>query len=120
MSKQRQKGTSFETAAVNWLAEHGVAARRLPLAGTKDAGDIAVDAWGLNLEAKNCRTLALGAWVGEADAESVHAGRPVLVLAKRVGKGSPGEAYVVTPLRVLAQLLGATMSTEAGNEEEEA
>lgn len=106
MSKQRAKGTSFETAVVNWLAERGVAARRLPLAGTKDAGDIAVDQWAVNLEAKNCRTLTLAAWVAEADAESVHAGRPVLVVAKRVGKGSPGEAYVVTPLRVLAELLG--------------
>ena len=113
MSRQRQKGTSFETAVVNWLAEQGVAARRLPLAGTKDAGDIAVDALGLNLEAKNCRQLTLAAWVAEADAEAVHAGRPVLVVAKRVGKGSPGEAYVVTPLRVLVELLRPSQSDQS-------
>jgi len=111
VSKQRAKGTSFETAVVNWLNSHGLYARRLPLAGSKDVGDIDAGAW--NLEAKNCRALTLAAWVAEADAEAANAGKPVVVVAKRVGKGDPGESYVVMPLRVFATaVLGATMDTE--------
>jgi hypothetical protein len=107
MSKQRQKGTAFETAVVNWLKEQGLHAARLPLAGNKDIGDITVEPWSINLEAKNCRQLALSQWVAEADAEATNAGRPVVVVAKRVGKGDPAESYVVMPLRVLHLLLSA-------------
>lgn len=105
MSKQRQKGTAFETAIVNWFKAQGVEARRLPLAGAKDEGDVVVDEFGLGIEAKNCRQLALSQWVTEADAESLNSGRPVVVVAKRVGKGDPGEAYVIMPLRRLYRLL---------------
>ena len=75
------------------------------LHGNKDQGDIDAGPW--NLEAKNVRSMALGQWVAEADAESVNAGKPVAVVAKRIGKGDPGEAYVVMPLRVfVASVLG--------------
>jgi hypothetical protein len=117
-NRAKAKGTSFETAVVNWLQARGVAARRLPLSGARDVGDIEVwdreselQPW--HLEAKNCRTYAFGEWVAEADAEAKNAGRPVAVVAKRNGKGDPGEAFVVMPLRVFAaEVLGATMSTE--------
>jgi len=124
VSKQRAKGTSFETAVVRYLHEHGVNAGRLPLAGNKDQGDIRAwteDAGFWHLEAKNCRTITLAQWVAEADAEAVNAECPVAVVAKRVGKSDPGEAYVVMPLRVfVAQVLralGATMELEARREE---
>jgi hypothetical protein len=115
MSKQRQKGTSFETAVVRYLQELGLDARRKPLAGAKDEGDIDVEDW--TLEAKNCRTITLAAWVAEADAESVNAGRPVAVVAKRVGKGDPGEAYVVMPLRVFVSSVLGYDGTRGHSEE---
>lgn len=101
-NRAKQKGTSFESAVVAWLQEHGfIYARRIALAGNKDQGDVDTGvAW--NLECKNVRTMALGQWVAEADVESVNAGRPVAVVVKRIGKGDPGEAYVVMPLRVFA------------------
>jgi hypothetical protein len=106
VTRAKAKGTSFETAVVRWLQERGVDARRIALHGAQDEGDIDAGTW--NLEAKNCRTLTLGAWVAEADVEAANSGKPVAVVAKRLGKGDPGEAFVVMPLRVFAQeVLGA-------------
>lgn len=112
-NRAKQKGTSFETAVVNWLAIHGIAARRLPLAGNKDQGDIEVLHWGINIEAKNCKALALSQWVAESDVESGNSGKPVVVVAKRVGKGDPGEAYVIMPLRRLVELLPGPQSGQS-------
>lgn len=109
-NRAKQKGTSFETALVNWFGQQGIGAQRLPLTGNKDRGDVAVPEWGLNIEAKNCRQLALSQWVAEADAETLNAGRPVVVVAKRVGKSDPGEAYVIMPLRRLFRLLSEQSS----------
>jgi hypothetical protein len=112
-NRAKQKGTSFETAVVNWFKAQGLYAARLPLAGNKDIGDITVEPWGVNLEAKNCRALSLAQWVAEADVETDNAGRPVIVVAKRVGKGDPGEAYAIMPLRRLLLLLSA-QSAQSG------
>jgi hypothetical protein len=106
-NRAKAKGTSWESAIVNWFTAHGIAARRLPLAGNKDQGDIEVLHWGLNVEAKNCRALSLAQWCAEADVETQNAGRPVVVVAKRVGKGDPGEAYVIMPLRRLYRLMAS-------------
>lgn len=107
MNRAKAKGTSFETAVVKWLRDLGWDAERIVLHGNQDQGDVIVRNSPWSLELKNCRTLALAEWVAEADRESVNAGRPVAVVAKRVGKGDPGEAYVVMPLRVfVAAVLG--------------
>lgn len=114
-NRAKQKGTSFESALVRWFGDLGIGARRLALAGNKDVGDVEVPEWGLNIEAKNCRQLALSQWVNEADAETRNAdGKPVIVVAKRVGKGDPGEAYVVMPLRRLYRLLQSAQSDARG------
>lgn len=104
MSKAKQKGTAWETALVNWFTAQGIEARRLPLTGNKDRGDVEVPAWGINIEAKNCRAISLAQWVAEADVETANADRPVVVVAKRVGRTDPGEAYVIMPLRRLFRL----------------
>jgi len=113
-NRSKQKGTSFETAVVNYLSGRNLGAFRLPLYGNKDRGDVDSGA-GWNLECKNVRTLALSEWVAEADAEALNAGRPVAVVAKRVGKGDPGEAYVVMPLRVFVEhvLLRTSQSAQS-------
>lgn len=107
MNRAKAKGTAFETAVVKWLRDLGWDAERIVLHGNKDEGDVIIRNSPWSLELKNCRTLALGQWIAEADAEAANAGRPVAVVAKRVGKGDPGEAYVVMPLRVfVSSVLG--------------
>lgn len=98
-NRAKAKGTSWESAIVNHLAARGIESRRKALAGGQDEGDIDVGpsgpGRGWTLEAKNVRTYAFGAWVEEAALEAKHAGRPCAVVAKRNGKGSPGEGFVV-------------------------
>lgn len=102
MNRAKAKGTAFETGVKEYLRGLGLNARRLVLMGSKDQGDVDTGA-GWHLETKNCRTLALSEWVAEADVESANSGKPVAVVAKRVGKGDHGESYVVMPLRVFAR-----------------
>lgn len=104
MNRAKAKGTAFETGVKEYLRSLGLDARRLVLMGNKDQGDVDTGA-GWHLETKNCRTLALSEWVAEADVESANSGKPVAVVAKRVGRGDPGEAYVVMPLRTFARFV---------------
>lgn len=101
-NRAKAKGTAFESALVTWLQARGFDAERIVLHGNKDQGDITIRNTSWNLEAKNCRAITLAQWVDEAAAESVNAGRPVAVVAKRVGKGDPGQAYVIMPLDLFA------------------
>jgi hypothetical protein len=106
----KNKGTAFETAVVNWLHDHGFPkARRLPLVGAKDVGDVGgLD--GVVLELKNCKAAALGEWMKEAEVEAHNADAPVYaVVHKRRGKGTD-EAYVTVPLHVFAKLLESFLS----------
>lgn len=99
MNKSKVKGTAWESAIVTWLRDAGYPATRIVLHGSLDQGDIDTGAtW--NLEAKSCRTLQLGAWVAEADAESRNSGRPVALFVKRIGKTDPGEGFVIMPGRL--------------------
>lgn len=101
-NRPKQKGTAGETAVVRWLQARGLDAKRIVLHGNKDQGDVDTGV-GWNLEVKNCRALALAAWVDEAAVEAANAGRPVAVVAKRVGKGDPGAWYVVMDLDTFAR-----------------
>lgn len=94
----KQKGTAFETALVNWFHSKGMAAHRLVLHGNKDIGDI--DIGDANIEAKNCNAISLGTWIKEAEVESVNAGKPVIVVAKRKGTADAGKSYVIMTLDV--------------------
>lgn len=96
MNPSKQKGTAFETALVRWFESRGLEARRIVLHGNKDHGDI--DVGSINLEAKNCNTISLAAWIAEAEVESANAGKPVVVVAKRKGLTDPGRSYVVMTL----------------------
>jgi hypothetical protein len=42
--------------------------------------------------------MSLGAWVDEATAEAVNAGRPCVVVHKRIGKGAASEQFVTMKL----------------------
>ncbi len=96
MSASKRKGTSFESAIVDYLRANGAphAERRAPN-GTKDRGDIA-GVPSVVIEAKNAARVQLAAWLDEAETErrnDNHA--PVAaVWHKRRGKASPGQAFV--------------------------
>ena len=112
MNRSKQKGTFFESSVVAWLRDRGLYATRIVLHGSKDEGDIDTGN-GWNLEAKNCRTMALGQWVDEALVESGNAGRPVAVVHKRIGKGDPGAAFVTMTLDQFARhVLGVHLALE--------
>lgn len=107
MSKQRAKGTAFESAIVSALHRNGFPeARRNPLAGSKDVGDIG--GLPIVIEAKNCVKTQLGLWVPEAQKEAFNAGVDVgVVWHKRrgVGLGKAEDCYVTMTGRELMTLL---------------
>lgn len=102
MNPSKQKGTAFETALVRWFEARGILAKRIVLHGNKDEGDI--DVGNFHIEAKNCNSISLSAWIKEAEAESVHSGVPVVVVAKRKGISDPGQSYVITTLDTFLDL----------------
>lgn len=107
MNTSKKRGTAFEVAVVDWLISRGFRwAERRALAGTRDRGDIA-GIPGVVLELKSCKEIRLAEWVDEARAEAANAGVDVwAVVAKRKGRGDPGEAYVITNLATFAALIG--------------
>lgn len=106
MSASKRKGTLFESAVVEWLRAHGHPyAERRALRGGRDAGDIA-GLPGVVLELKSCNRIELAAWMDEARQEAANAGVELFaVIAKRRGKGDPGDAYVITDLATFNLLL---------------
>lgn len=113
MNPSKQKGTAWETAIVRWLEGKVSSAKRIVMHGNKDEGDIEVICWGdnaaysrmFNIEAKNCNAISLAAWTAEAEAESINAGVPVVVVAKRKGTTDPGKAYVITTLETFMGMM---------------
>jgi hypothetical protein len=106
MSKQKQKGTAFETLIVRHLREHGFPyAERRALTGQHDEGDI-TGTPGVVWECKNHKTLKLSEWLRETETERVngHADIGILV-AKRVGVSDPGEQYAVMTVNTIIGLL---------------
>ncbi len=106
MSKAKQKGTSAETAVVNWLKTEGwLYAERRALQGNLDKGDINMGA-PVVIEVKNCKTITLSEWLKELKVEMDNAGVSVgSVIAKKRGTTNVGEWYAVMPASVLAVLL---------------
>lgn len=110
MSASRKRGTAWESALVAHLRENGFpAVERRALAGNVDKGDIA----GLPvvIEAKNCKTTTLAAWVDEATVEAANAGVDVgVVWHHRRGKASPADGFVTMSgsafLALLRQAMG--------------
>ena len=108
MSKQRQKGTAFETLIVDYLREHGFPqASRSPLHGAKDTGDT-MNTWPFVLEMKNHNSMSLGAWLDEAAKEFFNAQntRPFYyaVIHKRRGRGWAGHQFVTMDLQTFTEM----------------
>jgi hypothetical protein len=108
MSRSRAKGTSWESAIVDYLRANGVPhAERRALGGAKDRGDIA-GVPGVVFEAKSAARVELGPWLTEAEAERANDGADLAVVwHKRRGKASAGDAYVTMSGATLVGLLRA-------------
>lgn len=104
VSRERAKGTRFESDVVDVLRAWFPWVERRAPSGARDRGDIA-GVPGFALECKNAARMELAAWVDEALTEAEHAGSTYgAVVHKRRGK--PAErAYVTMELRGFAALL---------------
>lgn len=96
-NRPKQIGTSFETLIERGMQTEGYDAERQVLKGNKDEGDIRVripGRAGFNIEAKCVKAMALGTWIDESRVEAENAGRPVVVVHKRRGKGQAMDQFV--------------------------
>ena len=106
MSKSKARGTAWETEIVNTLrSKWWPHAERRTLSGTHDKGDINLHP-DVVIEAKDHGTLKFSQWISEAEKERVNAGASIgVVWAKRRGKASAGDAYVVMTGEQFIELL---------------
>jgi len=107
VSKSKQKGTSAETAVVNWLVSKGRKhVERRTLNGSNDRGDIAgIPA--VVLEVKNCVKMELSAWLKELDVEMHNDKADTgVVIHKKKGTTDVGLWYATMPVDVWYKLLG--------------
>lgn len=108
MSASKAKGTAWESRIVAHLRQAGFAAiERRALSGGADKGDISgLPDW--VIEAKNCKTTALAAWVDEADTEAFNARAEYgVVWHHRRGKADPGDGFVTMSGATFVRLLRA-------------
>jgi len=106
MSKSKQKGTSAETAVVNWLKEQGRKyVERRSLNGTNDRGDIS----GIPcvvIEVKNCAKMELSQWVSELQVEIANdKAETGTVIHKKRGTTNVGEWYATMPVSIWYELI---------------
>jgi hypothetical protein len=108
VSRNRAKGTSWESAVVAYLIEQGWPhAERRALHGALDKGDIA-GLPGVCLELKSCAKHELAAWWEEAKAERKNANAATAaVWFKRRGKTSPAHGFVLLDGETYTALLKA-------------
>lgn len=106
-NRSKAIGTRWESAIVAYLTGEGFpAVERRALLGVNDKGDIS----GLPVvvEAKNCKTTTLAAWVDEATKEAANAGVDIgVVWHHRRGKASPGDGFVTMSGAAFVALLRA-------------
>jgi hypothetical protein len=95
MSKSKAKGTAAETEVVKYLNENNIRAKREPLRGQYDVGDIDIYPIPIVIEVKNHNKMSLSEWVDEAEQERKNnQSLWSVVWHKRRGKGSPADWYV--------------------------
>lgn len=113
MSKQKAKGTAFESMVTEYLSRvlDAPEIERRTVGGTKDRGDIAgifFRGKRVVLECKNTVRPELPQWLREAEVERVNDGAEYgFVVHKRRGCGAAqaGETYVTCTLETLAAMI---------------
>lgn len=105
MNASKRKGTAWESAVVDYLRSHGQPhAERRALTGSADKGDVS-GIPGVMIEAKNEKTVTLGAYADEVKVETANAGASIgVAVVKRRNRG-PGDAYVVMSLQQFAAMI---------------
>ena len=106
VNRSKNKGTAAETAVVNYLLGRVFPdVERRALSGSQDKGDIA----GLRnwvVEVKDQARLDFSGWLKELAAEMKNANTSFgAVWAKRRGKSSPGDWYVMMTGEIFVQIL---------------
>lgn len=111
-SYNKAKGTKFEVDLEDYLNEALMKARRLPRAGAKDIGDVALilKALTIVIEAKNVKKQDMSEWLRQADVESCNYelkyGVPTIpVVATKTRQKGIGEARVTMNLDTLLELV---------------
>ena len=108
MSRQKQKGTRWESAIRDHLTDEGIPVQRQPAHGVNDKGDLHIGPLDrpVVIEAKNQARHSLGEWLDEATVETANAGGQAgAVWFHRRGKASPAAGYVLLDGRTFAYLL---------------
>lgn len=94
MSKQKAKGTKFETLIVDYCRVFGADVERRAQQGANDKGDF-TGFEDFAVEAKNHVKMDLAGWWAEAQAEAKNLGVPyAAVIHKRKGKGGAHDQWV--------------------------
>lgn len=108
----KKAGSSFESMIAEFLSFRLADDRveRRSRNGSKDRGDISgvktLQGGRVVIEAKNVRTMALPAWLREAETERGNDDALIGVVAhKRHGSGNPADQYVTMTLETFATLL---------------
>jgi hypothetical protein len=104
MSANKRKGTTHESAIVNYLTSQGISARRVVQTGRFDQGDIHAEADWI-LEAKNCKDITPSEFVRQAVREAVNAGRSFGVAVVKKRNANIKDSYVMTDLETFARIL---------------
>lgn len=110
MNKPKAKGTAHESAIVRWLTERGFHARRVPLAGNQDQGDVhlwAGDGSLVVIEAKcTPNRLDIPGALRELDREIENAGAMLgTTIFKAKGTTDVGEYFAVQRVRRFVDFL---------------
>lgn len=117
MSKQRDKGTRFETAVAGYLSlATGQDVTRRALSGAKDEGDLRGFSIGDEpcvVECKNCKALNIADWLRQARTEAANADADFgVVVFHRRGVGLDmvrmGEQAVLMDLDTFSRIVNAT------------
>lgn len=99
------KGSRWESDLENHYNEEGLKARRLPRAGVKDIGDIAIELRNehvIVVEAKNVKANKYAEWLAEADVEAENYQNKYdtptygVVVRKTPGKNAAGGVVMMT------------------------
>ncbi len=116
MSKQKQKGTRFESAVVGYLNANGIRAERVALHGKADCGDVRFSVGALDAvaECKDRKRNDFPRYVDEAELEALNARASFgVAIAHREGCGAAafGDNLAVMTLDTLVQLVQLASGT---------
>ena len=105
MSKNKARGTAWESAIVAYLQANGFPyAERRALRGNKDAGDI-TGVPGIAIEAKNHKSLDLGTWFREAEVGARNAAVRWFAVWHKRRQSGVANSYVTIPAWLFVELL---------------